>query len=103
MVLAAMQTRLGNAFAYRWRSASMPRRWNPLPNFGRWTSWVAAVSTLKQFSPPSAEMILLRLDRWVHLAHRRYLQGMRRRRSVQRSVLPTSPPLGTTRYKLNEE
>jgi hypothetical protein len=33
-------------------------------------------------------MILLRLDRWVHLAHRRYLQGMRRRRSVQRSVLP---------------
>jgi hypothetical protein len=38
MVFAAMQTRLGNAFAYRWRSASMPRRWNPLPNFGRWTS-----------------------------------------------------------------
>ena len=25
MVFAAMQTRLGNAFAYRWRSASMPR------------------------------------------------------------------------------
>ena len=29
MVFAAMQTRLGNAFAYRWRSASMLGRWNP--------------------------------------------------------------------------
>jgi hypothetical protein len=55
MVFAAMQTRLGNAFAYRWSSASMLGRWNPLPNFGRRTSCVAAVSTLKQFSPPSAE------------------------------------------------
>ena len=38
MVFAAMQTRLGNAFAYRWRSASMLGRWNQLPNFGRWIS-----------------------------------------------------------------
>jgi hypothetical protein len=38
MVFAAMQIRLGNAFAYRWRFASMRGRLSPLPNFGRWTS-----------------------------------------------------------------
>jgi hypothetical protein len=84
--LLCYKTRCNRIKHLRPRPFDAEELWLLADSPGRWRRRFCCAA--RGGAAPVAAMILLRLDRWVHLAHRRYLQGMRRRRSVQRSLLP---------------